>query len=203
MGTVKHFDVDRGEKAMLKELERMRKTQPYVSIGVHESAGSYDDGVTVASVATWHEFGTDHGIPERSFIRSTMDEQVTKLVALTKRLKGDVLFQRLTSREALGLIGQRIQAEIRDKISKGIDPPLAPATVRQKNRRQIGQAKAEVNRLFKRSQFSGSASSLSQEDRLKNFHAERMVETGGKSTPLIDTGQLRNSIRYEVKDGGI
>lgn len=70
-------------KEAAKEIKRARKKKPtaqqmarsVVTVGIHEEDGSQqhgDEGVTIADVGAWNEFGL--GVPERSFIRGWADE---------------------------------------------------------------------------------------------------------------------------------
>lgn len=148
-------DLTPGIMARLKTLE----SKPYVKVGVLESAGDKQTdigtaaGLTVAQVATFHEFGTER-TPERPFIRTTMTEKEAELMAETKRLRDDVIFKGMSTFKALSLLGLKIQSAIKKKITEG--DPAWPAL------------------------------------------AQSTIDAKGSDKPLIDTGQLRNSIQYEV-----
>ena len=151
-------DIDRGYKRILKDVRKL-KDQPYVKVGVLESSGLHRKSPTqsVASLASVHEYGsTDGRIPERSFIRSTMDANTSNLLALTAHLKDKILFDGVSVVHALGKIGLIIQGLIQKQITDGDFEPLQQATIDRK----------------------------------------------GSSKPLIDTGQLRASIRYEIVPQG-
>ncbi len=107
--------------------------------------------LTLVEVAWFNEFGTKH-IPERSFIRSTTDEQRSQLAQIKKRLAIEITAGRQTVASALAILGEWMQAQIQQKITRLSEPPNAPSTVARK----------------------------------------------GSRNPLIDTGQLRQSIRYQV-----
>jgi hypothetical protein len=102
-------------------------------------------------IGTVHEFGL--GVPERSFLRATVDERSTFYRRLVKKLMQRALDMKGTVSEALRILGEQMKADIVRRIDRGIDPPLHPATIAAK----------------------------------------------GSSKPLIDTGQLKQSITYEVR----
>ena len=170
------------------------KTKPYVKIGVLQQTFSqakqtdksqsglrfYDNPVTLGEVAIANEYGvgvaggaTDFGdeifggqrqgagskhfIPERSFIRSTVDAHAKGDWAReSEALKKAVVQDGLTVDVALKRMGLLIKAAIQAKIRSNVPPPNAPSTIARK----------------------------------------------GSSKTLINTGQLLNSIDYEVHREG-
>lgn len=146
-----------------KAMETFKKfsNKPSVKIGVMESSGPHKDtdGLTVVEVATFHEFGGENNQPpERSFIRSTVDQNHESYVQKAQVLQQKCVMQELTVDKALSILGEVIQAGIVKTINDGIEPELSEATLKAKT----------VN---------------------------------GKvgTTPLVDTGQLKQSIRYKVE----
>lgn len=140
-------------------LEKMKKSsgRPNVRIGflggkVHQGEG---ESLTVAQIAAYNEFGTER-TPERSFIRSTLDENRQKYIEQTKNLYRRCVLQQLTVGQALRLMGELIKADIQNKIVNGPFTANSPATIKRK----------------------------------------------GSSKPLIDTGQMRQSVTYQVKENG-
>ena len=92
-------------------------------------------------------------IPQRSFIRSTIDEHRGEYERLVQAFWNDILDGEITPKQALSEIGETVQADIQNKIQSGIDPANKPETIRRK----------------------------------------------GSDKPLVDTGAMLQSIRYEVK----
>ena len=94
-------------------------------------------GIGLAGIATVQEFGaaingTAFGniiIPERSFIRSTMDEKEGEIAQLSERLWNQILEGKLTKFQALERMGIFISAAIRRKVATLKDPPNAEATI--------------------------------------------------------------------------
>lgn len=113
----------------------------YVVVGIRSAAGGEDtgNGFNLASLAATHEFGTDKAgpnrnmvIPERSFLRSTVDAQREAIadrieVAVGRIVDGDSNVDR-----ELGLLGVSVagaaQQAIADRTIGG--PPNAESTTR-------------------------------------------------------------------------
>jgi hypothetical protein len=123
----------KGQEMVKQFLERIGKgADSYVSVGVHEGAGSYPDGQSVVEVALWNEYGT-RTVPERSFLRSTVDENIPLLNQWREEMIKKVLHEGWTVHKALEAIGFRIQVLIQNKIKSNVPPPNAPSTVDAKN----------------------------------------------------------------------
>lgn len=74
----------------------------------------------------------DIHVPERSFIRDTVDLK-TRLIARTARaLAQGILRGTHDTRVALEKLGLFVEGEIKKRIARGIPPPLSPATIRKK-----------------------------------------------------------------------
>jgi hypothetical protein len=147
--------------------------KPFVTVGVHEDAGMHipppveknEDGstpktpepVSIAAVAFWNEYGTYRNgkvhIPARSFMRSTLEEKKAEHAKLFDQIVGAILKGAMTVHNGLEIFGEKIQADIQNKITTLKDPENAKATLDAKYPR---------------------------------------------TNPLINSGQMRNSIRYHV-----
>ncbi len=152
---MKITDTDLGYKRIQREF---RKGDKDLDVGILEKEGQRlkegsTSGVTLAEVATTHEFGAPTAnIPQRSFLRSTVDEHrgyveeledtVTRMIAGVGSIDSN-----------MRRLGKRVVNDVVTKIQRGIDPALKDATIAKK----------------------------------------------GISSPLIETGQLINSIDFEVK----
>ena len=71
-------------------------------------------------------------IPQRSFMRSTFDKHQRTYLKMAADQAGRVIDGKATAAQAVGLIGEKYLADIRNEINAGIPPPLKPATVRRK-----------------------------------------------------------------------
>lgn len=211
-------DRDKGWQRIVAEIGKARGN-PRVKVGVLASSGAHEgsEGVSVADVATFHEFGTSR-VPERSFLRATVDIKRVEINARIESLWTQIVTGAAEVRPSLALLGVMLQGWIRERISEGIPPALSESTRRQKNKGAIGKATQRIVSLTKRGDLAGYRHAqkqsgqtgplntgsfggrLSDKDRGSLNRAAEVVITGGKSTALIDTGQLRNSINFEVED---
>ena len=119
--------VDKGWNRIRRELRRAAVQE--VVVGIQQ--GEMNDGQAIAEYAAYNEFGTEN-IPERSFMRSTFDENLSGIKQDMDRRYGQVLKGELDVSRALGLIGLRHQDQIKDKIGSNLPPPNAPATIEKK-----------------------------------------------------------------------
>lgn len=136
-------------EAFLKDMQGHK-----LYVGVTKSSNSRPkDGASNALIAYVHEFGI--GVPERSFLRSTVLEQAQKYVKIQRdniipAIKSGVM----TAEEAYRRLGIVASNDVKLKITNGPFTALDQKTIDRK----------------------------------------------GSSKPLIDTGELRQSITYEVRN---
>lgn len=144
----------------------------------HEAANDTSEDLTIAEIATIHEFGCgpfivrgsfdadggmgghEHpGIPQRSFIRAWFDESQEFIAQTLISQMALVVAGKLPPDKAGERIALAFEGSMKQRISRGIPPPNAPSTIAKK----------------------------------------------GSSKPLIDRGQLRNAIRArsEVETAGV
>lgn len=71
-------------------------------------------------------------IPARSYIRSTVDENQDKYQNISEKLVGKMISSKMTKRQALEIMGQTIEADIKRKIRTLRTPPNAASTIRRK-----------------------------------------------------------------------
>lgn len=90
---------------------------------------------TVLEVAIWNEFGTEH-IPERSFIRETIDLHEAEILKLEVRLGKAVALGRIDDKQAMGLLGEHVVGLMKERIANRGAPkafePNAPRTIARK-----------------------------------------------------------------------
>lgn len=112
-----------------------------------------NDGTPVALVAATHEFGSpERNIPERSFLRTGLQENGPKYVRFNKLNLVKILRGQMTAEKALGQLGEMAKADVQQKIRSGDFAPIQAETAARK----------------------------------------------GSSKPLIDTGQMVQSVSYEL-----
>jgi hypothetical protein len=130
-----HID-DSGMKALA---DRVKKLHGSVDIGVFGD----QDGEQVIIAAT-QEFGTDRAgkghnitIPQRSFLRSTLDEEKDTIRKRVDKAKVDVVTGKLSKKKFLSRLGLWFENKVKAKILAGGDPFIenAPSTVRAKRER--------------------------------------------------------------------
>lgn len=113
-------DRDRGWRKLRGQVLRSAGLDQHVTIGVHGEDDARDEGGfgNVAVMAV-HEFGSvAANIPERSVIRHTIDTNESKYRALVKALGRQVYITRITTAQALELLGAKVAADMRRTIDK-------------------------------------------------------------------------------------
>lgn len=166
-------DTDRGMKGIMAQLKQLAGAS--ITVGIHEDAGTDDSGTSVAEVGAIHEFGKGH-VPARPWLAPTIDENEAELQQFAGRV-----FDRIVSsggkvplRAGLEVVGERAVQLVQAKI-RDSDPswaPLAEATKKAKARR--GGLRGDAKAAF----------------------------VSGDGNPLVDTGQLLNSITKKVEVPG-
>ena len=121
--------VDRGARALLT---RLRASATAVEVGVlgADAAKEESEGVTVADVARWAEFGI--GQPQRRWLGGWIDENQAALLERVRIESRAVIAGDRTKPEALARLGLWIQGGIQQRIANGIEPPNAESTVERK-----------------------------------------------------------------------
>jgi len=167
MVTVQVKIIDRGWNGIKQRMETLRGAGAVVKVGVQgpqAAANHQDSRLTVAQIATVHEFGRvihqpkmnrTITIPERSFLRATIDMYQEAIARRQVLLTQGYLLGKFEMRASLELLGLYVVGLVKQRIANGIAPPNRPSTIARK----------------------------------------------GSSKPLIDTGQLRNSITHKVEIG--
>lgn len=128
-------DVDKGYDALMADLADLAGSPLSVLVGV--SGKTHSDMVVIAAS---NEFGTENGhIPERSYLRSTVDSGASEILgdlqdAVDAVLKGGDLDTEL------GRVGEKWVGKVKLKISSNIPPPNATVMVggEPKVRKSVG-----------------------------------------------------------------
>ena len=110
-------------------VERLGSRQ--VQVGIFEGQ--------IAKVATVHEFGAPGaGIPERSFMRSALEQGRARLEEIQRRVAGLVASGKMDENKALTVIGIWARDAMKRRINEQPSewPALKPATVRRKGKRK-------------------------------------------------------------------
>lgn len=123
-------DIDRGWKRIKAQL--LKAGGAYTQVGVQEGE-QREDGTDLVTVAAVNEFGAPkRNIPERSFIRSTADEQRKEVERMKQRILETLADGKSDIRRELAKLGEWFQAKIQNKIVTLDTPPNAPSTVAKK-----------------------------------------------------------------------
>ena len=150
--SAKFTDTDLGADALARWMrDAGRKT---VRVGVlSDSPKRERDGETGAlslvEVAAVHEFGAPSaGVPQRSFVRATVDAESAEITRLQETLGAQMLNGQVTEDQALSLIGAKVASMMQARITTNIPPPLKPETVDRKGSSvalvDTGQLKASI-----------------------------------------------------------
>lgn len=166
-------------------------TSTSVMVGVPSDKGlrKDDEGpITNAALAYIHENGAPEvGIPARPFMRPGIrdaQKAITAGLRVAGKLALDGAGAAKVSRQ-LGIVGMKARDAIKAKIQSNIPPPLKLGTVmgrinRRKGKKYRADKKAAVDKNLAAGADPGA----------------------GLFVPLIDTGQLRNSISYVLRKAG-
>lgn len=175
-------DKDLGFKEFFARL-RALPVDPHVNVGVFDDGKHADSNLSVAEIAIINEFGSDRS-PERSFLRSTFDEQRDVLAGDARKLVLQIIDGKLDIETALGVLGAKLVSAVKHKITvEGINPPDSPATLAAKAN------SGRTARFFRRAP--------------RNL-GEALAQVGAVAsvTTLVDSAQMINAITYIVVMNG-
>ena len=166
-----------------KALKALAKSQVLVGIPASSSDNAREDGpITNSELGFIHEFGApEANIPARPFLVPGVKaswEKANKLLASgaqkVLQLNPNPAATVTRTLEEAGLLAQ---GEVVQQINEGIEPPLADSTLKARARR-------------------GDKGAIKELENRKNDEAPSTSDV----KPLIDSGQLKQSITYVVKD---
>lgn len=116
--------IDGASKHLEKLNERMQSPHN-VRVGLPKNSNNYPDGTSVILVGTVQEFGSEKtGVPSRSFLRKTVNNQRSAYKALFKKLSVSMVKGNSDMTKALGVLGLKVQGDVQERISSGIPPKL-------------------------------------------------------------------------------
>jgi hypothetical protein len=119
-------------RKIMQNVAAIKKLRARVGV-IGAPAAEQEDGVTIADIAMFHEFGTAT-VPERSFIRRTFYAHAQAAMrTLCARLSKQVVEGQVDAHRAVGLLGAWGAAQVKNTITQtDIPPPLKPATIAAK-----------------------------------------------------------------------
>jgi len=130
-------DIDRGWDTFRSSVTKSRG-KSFTKVGFPSEASPKGNGpaksmLEQVQIAAVHEFGAPkRHVPERSFLRTTHDENREKInklsdVELDRIFKGES-----TPEKSLSRIGEFLTAKMKNKIRNRISPALSPVTIAAK-----------------------------------------------------------------------
>jgi len=128
------IDRDSGYKDFMANVQKM-VNEPHVKVGILGTSGreSVEGGFTVVDIASVNEFGSEsRKIPERSFIRSTIDTRRNRIWGYAYKMMGLYIEGKITIDQALGRIGELVKSNILQTINDFTSPANAPSTIAKK-----------------------------------------------------------------------
>ena len=91
------------------------------------SSAKYDDGLSVAQVARWNEYGV--GVPLRPFMRPALHQNKESLVDLLHRRYAQALRNNEDTMKVLGQFGEYCKGLVQDQITNTWEPANAYITI--------------------------------------------------------------------------
>lgn len=121
--------VEQAMKDLAKRLEREQR----VLVGVPEGSGSYEDGLTIATVAAVNNFGSADGrIPARPFLQPAIEDGAPMYRRLAEIMLPRVLSGEMEMRTLLVQLGDLAEGHVKLKIDEIKTPPNARSTIAKK-----------------------------------------------------------------------
>lgn len=166
-------------RAKLEEISKNLKKGADLSVGFLENA-TYPDGTLVAMVAAIQEYGAPRArIPPRPFFRTMIAEKSGEWPAAIGGLLAEHNYD---VEKVLNLAGAAIAGQLRQSIIAVQAPPLSPLTLMLRKMKSEGI------------EITGKSLAIARQ-RLDSGES-----VGGVATkPLVETGNLLQSIDWEVK----
>ena len=134
----KVVDKDNGWREMMARARELANG-PRVRVGILDdepkkvAPGDEPTPLSLVEIAGIHEFGApDAGIPQRSFIRATVDQRADDIARLLQVQAQKAIEGKITAEQALEQTGAKVVSWVQRTITSQIPPPLAPATLAKK-----------------------------------------------------------------------
>lgn len=123
-------ETDRGWRKFVRAVKESEVTITVGVQGANAAIPHVDSELTVAQVGAFNEFG--FGVPERSFLRETIDTNRSKYVKLLRGLAAAIVNGTVKAEVGAALIGEIVVGDIKQRIANRIPPPNAPETIERK-----------------------------------------------------------------------
>lgn len=128
-------DTDKGMLNIQKLLKKLKKYALRVGVFSDEVNTKEKTTAYVADYAINNEYGDDH-VPERSFMRSTMDEKREEWSGLFIDVLEGATEGKENIEKEIYKIGAIARRDIINKIDSNINPPNSPSTLKKKGKRK-------------------------------------------------------------------
>ena len=123
-------DIDLGWGKIVDEMNSIGKKA--VKVGL-QSGDTEKDGTSLAYIGSLHEYGSDGGkIPQRSFMRTAIDDNDRKIKSLSDDLGGKIIDGSISVNQALDTVGIAVTGMIQKQIVDGDFQSLKDSTVKAK-----------------------------------------------------------------------
>jgi len=120
------------EQAM-KDLAQRLDREQRVLVGVPEGSGSYEDGLTIATIAAVNNFGSADGrIPARPFLQPPVEEGAPMYRRLAEVMLPRVLSGEMEMRTLLEQMGNLAEGHVKQYITDLRVPKNADSTIAKK-----------------------------------------------------------------------
>ena len=120
------------EQAM-KDLAQRLDREQRVLVGVPEGSGSYEDGLTIATIAAVNNFGSADGrIPARPFLQPPVEEGAPMYRRLAEVMLPRVLSGEMEMRTHLEQMGNLAEGHVKQYITDLRVPKNADSTIAKK-----------------------------------------------------------------------
>lgn len=117
----------------LKKLAEQLQGATRVLAGVPKGAGTYEDGLTLATIAAVNNFGSADGrIPARPVLGPAIEKGAPQYQRLAEVMIPKVLSGEMTMLMLLEQMGQLAEGHIKQEITDIDSPPNAAATIARK-----------------------------------------------------------------------
>lgn len=117
----------------LQELAKRMAGPTKVLVGVPKGAGTYEDGLTLATVAAVNNFGSADGlIPPRPVLQPAVEKGAPQYQRLAEVMIPKVLSGQMEMRMLLEQMGQLAEGHVKQEITDLREPPNAASTIAKK-----------------------------------------------------------------------
>ena len=168
-----------------KRLSELAKnaSKKTLEVGFFETA-RYPDGTSVAGVAAANEFGNPSGgVPSRPFFRNAIAENDRWQKPIGEAMAA-VTKGKLTLDAAFNQLGLLISADVKQSVTDGDYAPISQATI--------------AGRMARKTQGVDNALKSDASNPKLLAKKKEKIASGVATKPLIDTGQLLQSVTYNV-----